>query len=401
MRHSFPGYYPPSEAEMASLWRNGTVVLDASVLLNLYRYAETTSNELMGVLRPIQERLWLPHQAAMEFHQNRLQVISKTEEAYAAIKECLDKTNRQLGGALGEFARHPLVDVSNMASRVEALFAEFSKELDEARQRHPSRSERDRFLEEVTELFEGRVGEEYDENRIKELHSEGAARFAKMVPPGYLDAKKGEEERFGDFILWKQTIEYAKQMNKSVLLVIDDDKDDWWWRFKGKTVGPRPELVKEMQSDAGVMFYMYRSHQFMEQAGRHWKRHVKPEAIAEVKSVGERSQRAREEEALLVEMFQMKQHQLANRDMLRELESRIAELEGEGVSGGAAAELPSGIELAGEDEQRLRRGALRRLRRKRRELLEREAAYQELLRYLRNRIGSAGETGGPGGGDAP
>ena len=42
MRKTFPGYYRPTEAEFRRLWDKCIFVLDANVLLNLYRYSEET-----------------------------------------------------------------------------------------------------------------------------------------------------------------------------------------------------------------------------------------------------------------------------------------------------------------------------------------------------------------------
>src|SRR5574341_1422396 len=112
MRKTFPGYYHPTEEEFSILWNTCLFVLDANVLLNLYRYSQETSGELIGVLKQISDRLWVPHQAALEYQQQRLQVIAQQLEAYDEMQELLSKTKNQLEDKLNSLRRHPYIDAA-------------------------------------------------------------------------------------------------------------------------------------------------------------------------------------------------------------------------------------------------------------------------------------------------
>lgn len=65
----------------------------------------------------------------------------------------------------------------------------------------------------------------------------------------------------------------------------DDRKDDWWLQFKGKTLGPRPELVKEFVTAGGKDLHMYSSDRFLEFAGEHFGRAVSVVAVAEMREL--------------------------------------------------------------------------------------------------------------------
>ena len=60
MRTTFLGYYRFTEEEFSTLWKDCLFVLDANVILNLYRYSKNTSDVLLNILKGISERLWLP-----------------------------------------------------------------------------------------------------------------------------------------------------------------------------------------------------------------------------------------------------------------------------------------------------------------------------------------------------
>ena len=89
--------------------------------------------------------------------------------------------------------------------------------------------------------------------------------------------------KFGDGIVWFQTIDYAKHNKKPVIFVTGDTKVDWWRRKHGKTLGPKPELIDEIYTKAGVSFYMYRVEVFIERAKEFLNVQVSEETIKEVK----------------------------------------------------------------------------------------------------------------------
>lgn len=115
-------------------------------------------------------------------------------------------------------------------------------------------------------LLAGRIGEPRD---LAELAKEGAKRYGRKVPPGWADEKKPDPERYGDLAIWLDVIERAKADDKPVILVTEDRKEDWWWIRSGKTIGPQPQLVEEMQKKARQKFWMYTLGPFMEEAAKY------------------------------------------------------------------------------------------------------------------------------------
>jgi hypothetical protein len=290
MKKTFPGYYRPTEDEFSELWQNCLFVLDANVLLNLYRYSPGTSEELIGILKEISDRLWVPNQAALEYQNNRLVVIEQQAATYDAIQDELRKTQDRIDNDLRSFARHPFIEVDHLLERIKNTFAEIEKELSELKQEHPDLLDGDHIRDTITALLEGKVGSPYSSERMDEIYKEGKIRYERDIPPGYLDKDKEGTRQYGDLVLWFQVIDKAEETKKPIIFITDDRKDDWWWRFKGKTVGPRPELVEEILSQADASFYMYQSDPFMEHARKYLERQVKQEAIDEVRDVRRRDE---------------------------------------------------------------------------------------------------------------
>jgi hypothetical protein len=293
MRKTFPGYYRPTEDEFSELWENCLFVLDANVLLNLYRYSQETREELIGILEEISDRLWVPHQAALECHRNRLEVIEQQAAAYDKIQKLLNDAQNKLGNELRSSARpgrHPFIEVDHLLERIENVFTEIKEELEELKQEHPDLLDEDPIRDSITALLEGKIGSSYPSERMSEIYKEGKTRYENKIPPGYSDADKGGTRQYGDLVLWFQVIDKAKEAKKPIILITDDRKDDWWLRHKGEIIGPQPELVGEIVSGANVSFHMYSAEPFMEHARKYLERQVKQEAIDEVRDVRQRDE---------------------------------------------------------------------------------------------------------------
>ena len=285
MRKSFPGYYVPSDRAFSLLWNKCLFVVDANVLLDLYRYSFETGNELIRVLKHFSDRLWVPHQAALEYQQQRLNVISQQLEAYDEMQEFLKRLKNQLKEKLNAIRRHPYINGDKLLALIQKGFAEVERNLDKLKRKHPNLLERDRLGDSLSTLLNGKIGTPYSVERLNEIYKIGKQRYENEVPPGYKDSSKDGARKFGDIVLWFQVIDKAKETKKSIILITNDRKDDWWLRFKGQTISPRPELVDEILSEAGVSFYMYQTDPFMDYAQKYLTKKVKQKAVDEVRDI--------------------------------------------------------------------------------------------------------------------
>jgi len=294
MKDSFSGYHRPNEAEFSELWEICLFVLDSNILLNLYRYSEQTRETFLGILEEIGERLWIPHQVALEYQDNRLDTIAEQTKLYDRIDDILGNTAKDLRVLLGR--EHPSLDVGGFRDKVEAAISDLQDALKEQKENHPELLQNDPTRERLTTLFEGRVGRAYTQDELSELYRHGQERYAAQVPPGYKDESKKTvkrygslvlQDKYGDLVLWRQMIDKAEDEKKPIIFVTDDAKEDWWWVAQGNTLGPRPELVTEMRIETGMAFYMYSSNRFMTFAGDYLEIEIGQDAVDEVQEVAE------------------------------------------------------------------------------------------------------------------
>ena len=102
-----------------------------------------------------------------------------------------------------------------------------------------------------------------------------------------MDEKKRKDQlddnnAYGDLIIWKQIIQYAKERSVGIVYVTHDQKEDWWNIVKGKTIGPRIELRREFTSETGQEFHMYSMNSFINTYNKMNEVPIDKSAIAEV-----------------------------------------------------------------------------------------------------------------------
>lgn len=291
MRETFPGHHRPSEEEFAELWNEALIVPDANVLLTLYRLPEDTRDKLLEILNGLKHRLFVPHQVGVEFQRGRLGVIDDQMTTYAEVEEAIEGFASAVGKELRE---HPRLDREDLERRITKALAPVKRHLDSLREGHPDPLTdgdplgSDTVRDALEPLLAGRIGKPRD---LGQVAQEGVKRYAHKVPPGWADEKKPEPERYGDLAIWLDVIDQARTDSKPVILVTEDRKEDWWWIRKGKTIGPQPQLVEEVQKKAGQRFWMYTLGPFMEGAAKFLDIELKDTERDDVERAGSAAQR--------------------------------------------------------------------------------------------------------------
>lgn len=274
MKRAFPGYYRPTAEEFKALWQTATFVVDANVLITAYGYSRRTRETLLDLLSSIKERLWIPHQFALEYHRNRAHAILDQVKQYRAVVEQLEK----IEGVFRSRRQHPFVGKSSLA-RLRELKAELLR----GERNYSKLLADDPILDALTELLAGRVGPAPASGDLDRMIKEGDSRFKASTPPGYKDQHKPSPDCFGDYFGWRQMLDYAAAQKCPLIFVTDDEKEDWWYFQGGRKIGPRPELIAEYLGCAGHQFYMYSLEQFMLLSREQLGRAVAPAALLEIR----------------------------------------------------------------------------------------------------------------------
>lgn len=282
MKNIFPGYYKKSDDDLKRIWDNGIILFDTNVLLNLYRYSDTTRETIIDLIKKFSDKIALPHQSALEYNRNRYEVIAEQEKAY---KEFLDKI-AQIQKDLQSTSKPPFLS-KKIDKELNSVFKDVRNEVEESIKKYCDFLKEDPIFENLTDIFNEKISDAFTSEELEEIYKDGEIRYKSKTPPGFEDEKNKEGVRkFGDLVLWKQVIQIASKQKKDVILITDERKIDWWWKIKdGRNMGPRQELVEEIKVSAGVDFHMYSSERFISYGQTYLKQKIDQKAIEEIQAM--------------------------------------------------------------------------------------------------------------------
>ncbi|MBI3951839.1 MAG: DUF4935 domain-containing protein [Acidobacteria bacterium] len=303
MKRSLPSYYSPSEDEIRKVWAAGLIVLDANILLNLYRYPQQARDGLFNTLEKLSGRLWIPHQVALEYQRNRPAAIMEQRRRFSEVRKILEETGLSLKREFDKLQlakRHSSIDAQPFIDEVDSAIDRFKHRLDQLERQQLDVSDFDPIRAKLDAILEGRVGEPPEsQDYLDGIFAEGKERYAVLRPPGFLDTKTDScyswnglmyQGRYGDLIVWKQIISKAKADRPvGVLFVTDDEKNDWWWTVDSggrKKLGPRPELIEELSTEAETtLFLLYTARRFLERTPEFLNVEVPGDAITQLRDL--------------------------------------------------------------------------------------------------------------------
>lgn len=276
---------PHDPAELVT--GDALVVVDTNVLLGLYRLSPGARADTLASLRAVKDRLWLPHQVSVEFWANVEAVRAELPGAYGKLLTAVDDLTKRKD--FGDGRRHQ-ESREAVAGAVNEAAAALKAQLQKLRTDDPAivNPDDDPILAELTELFDGRVGEApplaTTRARVEDFKT---FRAPNLIPPGYKDANtKGTAQRgAGDYLLWAQLLDHAAKTGRPVLLVTDDVKDDWWDRPHGETAGPRPELIREFAERSTSAYGQVDTRRFVDLVGERLGVQAAPSTLDELEEV--------------------------------------------------------------------------------------------------------------------
>jgi len=298
MRSKFPGYFLPKKSEFDDLWKRGLVVPDANILLHLLRFRRETRDEILKTLKALKSQLWLPWQAAFEFSRKWREVEEEHRGSYDKLKTTIISEGASLCKLFDGVAKFQIVDAAAEKTKVEKFVKELCKSVDDASKKHPTFLESEKVIDEIEVLFSGSTGELPADEIIAQWKNDAISRYAQKIPPGYKDDKKEGDDKYGDYIIFREMMEVAKSRKLPVLFLSDDRKEDWALIREGQDKGARPEVMQEFWEQTGQRFYSYPLNAFLERAKEYTKVAVSKEAIKDVEiQARQRKERLKEDEA--------------------------------------------------------------------------------------------------------
>lgn len=295
MKNEFAWYLGAIAPAYDEIWNTGVLTLDANVLLDLYRYNEATRDSILNAIASFGDRVWVSRQAADEFFYNRRKVVVSAGLDFDQGKSRVEGIRKAIAEHVTELRKLRVVPgqvADELEHSVAEAIAKAAVEIEASRSKHPDYLRDDPLLERLLTIFEGRVGAGLQGDQRDAALREAAARFKAKRPPGYMDeGTKEGDRRYGDYLMWSETIVFAKSEKVPVIFVTSEQKEDWWEKGSGRILGPRWELVQEFDEQAGQPIIIYQTERFAHFAAERAGASLTPDIAEEIREVSARRSR--------------------------------------------------------------------------------------------------------------
>jgi hypothetical protein len=356
----FSSHWRMTKGQISKALSESLIVLDSSVLLDLYRVTPSARKEMIDSLHTVRKNLWIPHQVALEFHSNRVEAAQDQLNFYNETCKALETAQNQALQRLNEFANRSALDDKERRDLKGPLEQSFREAIERVRSHQGvfdlnlgTVLNDDPVLKALADLLDGRVGQSLPEEDHERALEEASRRKEARIPPGYKDRAKRNNSA-GDYLWWEQTLVMAAEARKPVLIISNDEKEDWLNKRIDFPLGPREELIREMNQRAGVPLRIVNFPTFLEAIKTTSSVPVSRETLTQAniarRQSGERSKRVICSRALVEEYLAFMSHAVDRYQM--ELKERLAERskitddpDGEAILDGEIRRMEYGISM--------------------------------------------------------
>lgn len=288
IKELFPEFYQkPLDKDDLKQKSENIIILDTNYLLEVLKSPVKISETYVKALEKVKNNIYIPYLVALEFNFNKSKIkkskIKNTRDYTTKIKNKINDLEDSIQQIkfLNEDAK------TSFTENLINLTKQYSIELNEQIEKNIQAiltDEQDALYNRLVDIITDKVGDAYTQEKIDQIQKEGEKRYNNNIPPGFDDKKKDDSEntireynnihysrKYGDLIIWKDILEFAKQYDKKgnkVIFITNDgtskNKNDFLYKIDNLTVGPHVFLMNELQNEASKELHVLNNLRFIQ-----------------------------------------------------------------------------------------------------------------------------------------
>lgn len=264
MKNKFSGYYGYTKSALSLLVQKAIIILDYSLLLDI----NTLSHGRL-ILELLSEkyadRLWLPYDTAWMYHQR----IQETIKDQITKTDIAKKHLTAFINAVDDKKNHPYIK-ENLIKQYRYLTRTMTDALEKESSYLYGSLYRNDIKEKIANLFDGKIGEEYNEEELNMVIEEAKSREKKDLPPCCVICKDFEDNRmkYHYYIMWKQIIKESMTKSAPILLLTNSITENWFVNYNDRIITTRHELRSDFQQQTGNEFFCFSMCDFIKKFDR-------------------------------------------------------------------------------------------------------------------------------------
>lgn len=290
MKQKYAPYYRPEEAELDAVRDKAVFIFDTNCLLEILRLSPELAEKTVYTISQYKDRIRIPSHSGLEYHKRLYEIPAQILSCIEAVDSKLNfedlKSAFETKFKSNSGCNFPYDRLQNYIRRLEDVFDKIKKDITDLSAYFSDNFYSHSLQEQICQLLSGCMLPGFSPQEIEKIKAEGITRFEKEIPPGYKDYHKAmsttavknnnksqvltsDNNCFGDLIIWKEILKYAKDAGKDIFFISNDQKEDWIAEVAGKKLGPRIELILEFKECVpDKIFHIYTLSRFLELFGK-------------------------------------------------------------------------------------------------------------------------------------
>lgn len=269
MKNTFKEFARLNGNDLKNFFDRAVIVFDTNVLLCLYSFSSKTRRHILEMMEDLKRQLWLPHKVAEEFYCTRSNKIGELNTLSKNVVDDLDAILNKYDTTYC-FYNELETGIKDIKSNINKVVSSHRKDYN-----------KDDIVDTLEKLFDGKVGKKYSDEQYKNLENEYQQ---KNDCPGSKDKNK-KTNSSGDYIIWNQMLDHAKQTGKNLIFVTNDQKDDLWKSVGNDIKVPRPELLIEFKEKTnGQLVQIYNLDTFFDVYNKQKTKRIDTDITKEIKA---------------------------------------------------------------------------------------------------------------------
>lgn len=194
MKSVFREFFNNEKVDFNNLDDSVLIVFDTNIMLNIYRFSESTRNTFLSALEKVKNNIWIPYQVGLEFHLHRREIMVEMETKKDTIVNNINnETEKYLKAIKTLLDTYPIKSIDGTEVRKKIL-NQFNEEINKVKNSFNQEqvveldnliNKNDDKISVLAELFEGKVGGPFSQTEIDSICKEGELRYEEEIPPGY------------------------------------------------------------------------------------------------------------------------------------------------------------------------------------------------------------------------
>lgn len=244
----FDQYYRADRESQLAMFEASVIVFDTNVLLNVLRFSSSAREELIEAIASVANRTFIPHQVAIEYNRNRVDVVASRRSELDEVSNKNNEIRQSVSKLTNLLRRRRMVadsEVEKLDTAANEFFAVMEITSRDALDKYDLDPDSlvgvvDAWTKRLDTVLAGRVAAPPSaETRAEDL-AEAERRKTERLAPGFKD------EAMGDYLWWAETLRSERIVDRHLFVVSDDAaKGDWRYEQRGLTAGAHQILIDD------------------------------------------------------------------------------------------------------------------------------------------------------------